>query len=416
MAAVPGTAFAAEPVDSGNTAWMLVSTALVLMMTIPGVALFYGGMVRKKNLISTGAQVFGITCLVTVLWAALGYSLVFTPGNAVIGGFGKLFLHGMGYHSRASGLPESVFMMFQMTFAIITPALIVGAFVERMKFSAMLWFVAAWLLLVYAPIAHMVWGGGWLGGLGVLDFAGGTVVHVNAGVAGLIAALVVGPRHGHKRDPMHPTNLIYTMTGAGLLWVGWFGFNAGSALAANDTAGMAMAVTQIAAGTAALTWLFAEWFFRSKPTMLGMASGAVAGLIAITPAAGFVGPPAAFVIGAVAGLVCFWAVVYVKRWLGYDDALDAFGVHGMGGIVGALLTGPFAAVALGGTGLSDAAQGSAWRQFGIQAVGVGVTLVYTAVATFVILKIIDWLLGLRVEHDEELEGLDTTQHGEQIYE
>jgi ammonium transporter, Amt family len=412
----PSLAFAAAGTDAGNTAWMLASTALVLMMTLPGVALFYGGMVRKKNLISTTAQVFAIACLVSVLWAALAYSLVFYPANPFIGGFGNFFLHRVSLHSRIDGIPESVFMMFQMTFAIITPALIVGAFVERMKFSALLWFVSAWLLLVYAPIAHMVWGGGWLGSLGLLDFAGGTVVHINAGVAGLVAALVMGPRLGHRREAMNPANLIYTMTGAGLLWVGWFGFNAGSALAANEVAGMAMAVTQIAAAVAALAWMSVEWWLRGKPTLLGMTSGAVAGLVAITPAAGFVGPPGAFAIGAIAGPVCFCSVVYLKRWLGYDDALDAFGVHGIGGIAGALLTGVFAAPIFGGAGLSTEARGSIIAQFGVQALGVVITMAYTACVTLIILKLIERTLGLRVREQEEREGLDTTQHGEQIYE
>lgn len=413
---MPAAAMGAVPAgQSGNTAWMLASTALVLLMTLPGVALFYGGMVRKKNLVSTAAQVFAIACVVSVLWAIVGYSLAFSKGNGYIGGLHDLFLTGLRPKNMVDGIPEAVYITFQMTFAIITPALIVGAFVERMKFSAMLWFVALWSLVVYAPIAHMVWGGGWLGQLGVLDFAGGTVVHINAGVAGLVAALILGRRIGYGREAMHPVNLIYTMTGAGLLWVGWFGFNAGSALAANGIAAMAMMVTQIATAVAALAWMVFEWLLRGKPTMLGMASGAVAGLVAITPAAGFVGAEGAFVIGLVAGVVCFVSAVYMKQWFGYDDALDAFGVHGVGGMVGAILTGVFAAGVLGGTGLSPQAGHSVLMQVGIQTLAVVVTTAYTAIVTYVILKVLDWVVGLRVEDSDEVEGLDITQHGEQIY-
>lgn len=417
---LPGLAMAADAtpkINSGDTAWMLTSTALVLMMTIPGVALFYGGMVRKKNLISVAAKTFAVTCLITAVWTIIGYSLAFTSGSGFVGGLSRFFLSGMGYNAMSGTIPESVFMTFQMTFAIITPALIIGSIVERMKFSAMLWFMGLWSVLVYSPIAHMVWGpGGWLGGDGVLDFAGGTVVHINAGVAGLVAALVLGKRKGYRKDPMPPVNVVFTMAGAALLWVGWFGFNAGSAVAANATAGMAMAVTQIATGIAALSWMFAEWAARGKPTLLGMSSGAVAGLVAITPASGFVGPTGAIVIGIAAGVLCFWASVYLKNMLGYDDSLDAFGVHAVGGIVGAMLTGIFAAAMFGGAGLSDAAGGSIMHQLGIQGFGVMVTIVYDAIMTFIIIKVIDVIMGIRVTEEDEVEGLDVSQHGEQVYE
>ena len=405
------------PFNSGDTAWMLSSTALVLLMTVPGLALFYAGMVRKKNVLATAAQSFAITALVSVLWMFIGYSLTFTSGNAFMGGLSRLFLNGMGLDSAnglAPTIPESVYMTFQMTFAIITPALIVGAFAERMKFSALLWFTGLWSLLVYAPIAHMVWGpGGWLAADGVLDYAGGTVVHINAGIAGLVAALVMGKRIGYRHDAMHPNNLMYTLIGASLLWVGWFGFNAGSAVAASDRAGMAMSTTQIATAVATLSWMFAEWLARGKPTVLGMTSGAVAGLVAITPASGFVGPMGALWIGLAAGVICFWAAVYLKNRLGYDDSLDAFGVHAIGGIIGALLTGVFAVKAIGGT--AGMLEGNT-EQLLIQATGVGVTIVYDAVVSFIILKVIDWTLGLRVIGEQEREGLDITQHGEQVYE
>jgi Amt family ammonium transporter len=408
------TAVAPNPgafINSGDNAWMLTSTALVLLMTIPGLALFYGGMVRKKNVLATMMQSFAITCLVTILWMVVGYSLAFTDGNAYLGGLSRFFLSGMGLDSvnaLAGTIPESTYMTFQMTFAIITPALIAGAFADRMKFSAMLWFMGVWLLAVYAPIAHMVWGpGGWLGGDGVLDFAGGTVVHINAGIAGLVAALVMGKRLGYGKEAMPPHNLVLTLIGASLLWVGWFGFNAGSAGAANDRAGMAMAVTQIATAMAALSWMFTEWVFKGKPSVLGICSGAVAGLVAITPASGFVGPTGALVIGLAAGVVCFITAVYMKNWLGYDDSLDAFGVHAIGGIIGALLTGVFAVKAIGGTDGSMA-------QLMIQGKGVLVTIVYDAVVTFVILKVIDMVIGLRVSEEQEREGLDITLHGERV--
>ncbi|MCG8294362.1 ammonium transporter [Pseudomonas entomophila] len=426
---MPGLALAEEtaaPVlNSGDTAWMLTSTALVLFMTIPGLALFYGGMVRSKNVLSVMMQCFAITGLISILWVIYGYSLAFdTAGmekgvlnfNSFIGGFSKAFLSGVtpsGLTSATALFPEAVFITFQMTFAIITPALIVGAFAERMKFSAMLIFMGVWFTLVYAPIAHMVWSGD--GALmwdwGVLDFAGGTVVHINAGIAGLVCCLVLGKRKGYPTTPMAPHNLGYTLMGAAMLWIGWFGFNAGSAAAANGTAGMAMLVTQIATAAAALGWMFAEWIFHGKPSALGIASGVVAGLVAITPAAGTVGPMGALVIGLVSGIVCYFCATSLKRKLGYDDSLDAFGVHGIGGIIGALLTGVFAAPALGGFGaVTDIA-----AQFWIQAKGVIFTVVYTAIATYVILKVLDLVMGLRVSEEEESVGLDLAQHNERGY-
>jgi Amt family ammonium transporter len=413
---------AAPTLNSGDTAWMLTSTALVLFMTIPGLALFYGGLVRSKNVLSVLMQCFAITALVTVLWALYGYSLAFdTTGmvkdavnlNSVIGGLGKAFLHGVTVDSLNLTIPETVFMCFQMTFAIITPALIVGAFAERMKFSAMLWFMGLWLTVIYAPIAHMVWGGtgALLGDWGVLDFAGGTVVHINAGIAGLVACLVLGPRKGYPTTAMPPHNLGYTLIGASMLWVGWFGFNAGSAVAANGTAGMAMAVTQIATAAAALGWMFIEWMSHGKPSVLGIASGAVAGLVAITPASGFVGPMGALAIGVAAGVLCFLSATKLKRAFGYDDSLDVFGVHCVGGIIGALLTGVFAAASLGGSkpDLDIAAQ--LW----IQAKGVLVTLVISSVGSFVLLKIIDMVIGLRATPEQETEGLDLALHDERGY-
>jgi Amt family ammonium transporter len=402
---------AVDVLDSGDTAWMLTSTALVLLMTIPGVALFYGGMVRKKNVLGVVMQSFAITCLVTILWTVIGYSLAFSEGSAYVGGFDRLFLKGMTVDSMSGTIPESVFMTFQMTFAIITPALIAGAIAERMRFSALLWFVGLWSIVVYAPIAHWVWGGGFLGDAGVLDFAGGTVVHINSGVAALVAALVLGKRIGYGRDNLAPHNLTYTIIGASLLWFGWFGFNAGSAVAANGTAGMAMAVTQIAAAAAAMIWMFAEWIGHGKPSVLGIASGAIAGLVAITPAAGYVDASGALAIGATAGLVCFWGATWLKKRMGYDDSLDVFAVHGLGGIAGALLTGVFALEAIGGT--PGALEGN-WGQIGIQFYGVAATLIYSAGATFILLKIIDATLGLRVEEDDEREGLDIRLHGESV--
>ena len=405
-------AFAQDALDTGDTAWMLTSTVLVLLMTIPGLALFYGGMVRKKNVLTTVMQSFAITCLMTILWMVAGYSLAFTDGggmNAWIGSFDKAFFAGVSVDDLSGTIPESVFITFQMTFAIITPALIAGAFADRMKFSAMLLFLGAWSLIVYAPITHWVWGGGFLGEEGVLDFAGGTVVHINAGVAGLVAALVLGKRRGYGTENMAPHNLVLSLIGASLLWVGWFGFNAGSAVGANGTAGMAMLVTQIAAAAAALSWMTVEWIIRGKPSVLGIISGAVGGLVAITPAAGFVDPIGALVIGIVGGGACYWGAAKLKVMLGYDDSLDAFGVHGIGGIVGALLTGIFAIEAIGGTpGVIEGNTGQLWTQF----VGILATIVWSAVATFVILKVVQLLVGLRVDDEAEIEGLDINLHGE----
>jgi Amt family ammonium transporter len=401
--------------DSGDTAWMLTSTALVLMMTIPGLALFYGGMVRKKNVLATVMQSFAITCLVTVLWMVIGYSWAFTDGGPYLGGSSRFLLMGMGtdvVSPLAATIPESVYMCFQMTFAIITPALICGSFADRMKFSAMMWFIGLWSLFVYSPIAHWVWGGGWLGGMGVLDYAGGTVVHINAGVAGLCTALVLGKRKGLGVENMAPHNLVLTMIGASLLWVGWFGFNAGSAVSAGANAGMAMAVTQIATATAALAWMVVEWALKGKPSILGICSGAVAGLVAITPASGFVDPTGALVIGAAAGVVCYWGATGLKHTFGYDDSLDAFGVHAVGGIVGALLTGVFARTAINslGTGLID---GNPY-QVVIQIYGILGTLIYDAVATLIILFVLKMTIGLRVSEEAERDGLDLSLHGEVV--
>ena len=395
--------------NAGDTAWMLTSTCLVLLMTVPGVALLYGGMVGKKNIISTITQTFMITCLVTLLWFIVGYSLSFSEGsfNTFVGGFSNLFLKGVGVDSLSGTIPESVFVVFQLTFAIITAALICGAVAERMNFSALLIFIAIWILLVYAPICHMVWGGGLLASLGVLDFAGGTVVHINCGIAGLVAAIVLGERKQKSR----PHNLLLSLIGTSLLWVGWFGFNAGSAVAANGGAGMAMLVTQIATATAGLAWMFAEWGFGKKPSLLGILSGAIAGLVAITPAAGFVGPVGAFFIGLIAGIVCYWASTKLKNKLGYDDSLDVFGIHGVGGTVGALLTGIFAKEAIGGAaGLLEGNTGQLWLQF----IGVTFTIVYTGVFTYVILKIVNLITPLRATVEEETQGLDLRQHGEQV--
>jgi ammonium transporter, Amt family len=410
--------------NSGDTAWMLTATALVLFMTIPGLALFYGGLVRAKNVLSVLMQCFAITALMTVLWTLYGYSLAFsttgmtTEGinlNTFVGALDKVLFAGLTRESLTAAIPESVFATFQMTFAIITPALIVGAFAERMKFSAMLWFMAIWFTLVYAPIAHMVWSGD--GALmwdwGVLDFAGGTVVHINAGVAGLVAALVLGKRKGFPSTAMPPNNLGYTVMGAAMLWVGWFGFNAGSAVAANESAGMAMLVTQIATATAALAWMFMEWTSHGKPSVLGIATGAVAGLVAITPASGTAGPLGALAIGAASGIVCFVASTKIKRALGYDDSLDVFGVHAVGGIVGALLTGIFADASLGGAGLAEGM--TIVSQLWVQTKGVLFTIVYTAVLSYIILKVVDLVIGLRVTEEQETEGLDLALHDERGY-
>lgn len=409
------TLVAVSTISAGDTAWMLASTALVLLMTIPGLALFYTGMVRKKNVLSTMAHSFVATCIVSVLWVVVGYSLAFTPGTtAWLGSLDRFLLNGMDFikdagmvtvHPVAPTIPESVFMMFQMTFAIITPALITGAFAERMKFSAVVAFIGLWSLFVYVPVAHWVWEPtGWLASLGVLDFAGGTVVHINAGVSGVAAAIIVGPRLGFGRVAMAPHNLILTVVGAALLWVGWFGFNAGSAGAADGRAGMAMMATQLATAVAALTWMIIEWIKRRKPSVLGMVSGAVAGLVAITPASGFVGVTGALSIGAVAGIACYWGATWLKSTMGYDDSLDVFGVHAIGGIVGAILTGVFAVKSIGGV------EGSLL----IQLVGVVSTVIYAGVVTTIILLIINKVIGLRVSMDEENDGLDIEQHGEQV--
>ena len=409
------TLIGADKISAGDTAWMLTSTALVLMMSIPGLALFYGGMVRKKNVLATLMQTFAITCLVTLLWWLIGYSWAFTPGSPFLGSASRAFFNGMTFiHDPTNQLsvshlaltiPETVYAMFQLTFAAITPALIAGAFADRMKFSAMLVFMAAWSLLVYSPIAHMVWEPtGWLNKAGVLDYAGGTVVHINAGVAGLASCLVLGKRLGYGKEAMAPHNLTLTLIGASLLWVGWFGFNAGSAGAADGRAGMAMLATQLATAAAALAWASAEWISRGKPSVLGIASGAVAGLVAITPASGFVGPTPAVIIGIVAGVVCFIAATSLKHVLGYDDSLDAFGVHGIGGIIGALLTGVFASKEISGL------DGSVL----IQLKGVAVTVIYGFAASYVILKVIDMTIGLRVTEEQEREGLDISLHGESI--
>ncbi|HET9018433.1 MAG TPA: ammonium transporter [Acetobacteraceae bacterium] len=437
-AAAAAAAAAVTKIDSGDTAWMLTSTALVLMMTIPGLALFYAGMVRKKNILATLMQSFAICCLVTVTWMVAGYSLAFTNGNAYIGDLSRFFLMGFGQNwdqafklgagvdsATQYTVPESVYMMFQMTFAIITPALIAGAFADRMKFSAMMWFIGLWSLFVYSPIAHWVWSAtGWLAagvfGLpGAADFAGGTVVHINAGVAGLVAALVLGKRVGYGNDNMAPYNVSYAVIGASLLWVGWFGFNAGSAVAANGRAGMAMTVTQIATAAAALAWMFAEWGTKGKPSVLGAASGAVAGLVAITPASGFVLPGPALIIGIAAGAICFWSATSLKHALGYDDSLDAFGVHGVGGIIGALLTGVFAFQPLSGTfdEKTHAWTGGAvggLPQFEAQVVAVLATLIWSGVISFVLFKVVDVVVGLRVSEEEEREGLDVVLHGERL--
>ncbi|MBN3760149.1 ammonium transporter [Burkholderia sp. Ac-20365] len=403
-------------ISSGDTAWMLTSTALVLFMTIPGLALFYAGMVRKKNVLATVMQSFAITCLVTVIWTVVGYSLAFTPGGSFLGGFSRVMLHGMAFikgdkattltvSHLAPTIPESVYFVYQMTFAIITPALITGAFADRMKFSAMLVFMTLWSIIVYSPIAHMVWEPtGWLASAGILDFAGGTVVHINAGIAGLVCCLVLGKRVGYGKDVMAPHNLVLTMIGGSMLWVGWFGFNAGSAVAADGRAGFAMLTTQVATAIAALGWMFAEWIAKGKPSVLGIVSGAVAGLVAITPASGFVGVGGALAIGLIAGVVCFWSATWLKHKMGYDDSLDAFGVHCIGGIVGAILTGVFAVKDIGG------ADGSVL----LQLKGVVTTLVYSGVISFILLKIIDATIGLRVTEEEEREGLDVILHGEHV--
>ncbi len=410
-------AFAQTPtLNSGDTAWLLTSAALVLLMTIPGLGLFYGGMVRKKNVLATLAQSFAATALVSVLWMILGYSLAFKPNpnpalNQFIGDLSYLFLQPMKVDSLSGTIPESVFMLFQMTFAIITPALIAGAFADRMKFSAFLWFTGLWLIFVYCPIAHMVWGGGILFTMGALDYAGGSVVHLNAGTAALVTCLVLGKRIGYGRENMSPHNLVLSVIGASLLWVGWFGFNAGSALSSGFNAGMAAVATQIATAASALAWMLAEWAIAKKPSVLGMISGAVAGLVAITPASGFVDPVGALIIGITAGAVCYVAAVWMKKALGYDDSLDAWGVHGVGGALGALLTGAFASSAVNPAGKGWVNDGN-FGQMLIQLYDVGITFIYCAVATFIILKVVDMIIGLRVSPEVEVEGLDINLHGE----
>ncbi|HEU5284248.1 MAG TPA: ammonium transporter [Burkholderiales bacterium] len=445
-ASAPAAAASAPVANKGDVAWMIVATLLVIMMTVPGLALFYGGLVRAKNMLSVLMQVMVTFSMIVVLWAIYGYSLAFTEGNAFIGGFDRLFLSGVTPASAAATfskgvyIPEYVFIAFQLTFGAITPALIVGAFAERVKFSAVLLFMVLWFTFSYLPIAHMVWfwagpdaitdqatldqvtaTAGWLWAKGALDFAGGTVVHINAGVAGLIGALVIGKRIGYGREAMPPHSLTMTMVGASLLWVGWFGFNVGSNLEATGLAAMVLVNTQVATATAALSWMFGEWIFRGKPTMLGAASGAIAGLVAITPACGFVGPMGAIVLGLVAGLVCLWAVTWLKSKLGYDDSLDVFGVHCIGGIIGALGTGIFAAPSLGGAGLYDYIKDAAnpeysiGSQFMIQLTGVITTIVWSGVVAFIAYKIVDLVIGLRVTEEQEREGLDETQHGERAY-
>jgi Amt family ammonium transporter len=421
------SAFAAaapvDPLNSGDTAWMITSSALVLMMTIPGLALFYAGMVRKKNILATAAQSFGATAIITVLWMIIGYSVAFTTNansnlNQYIGSVDQLLLVKMTLKSinpLAGTIPESVYMFFQMTFAIITPALIAGAIADRMKFSAFMWFMSLWLLLIYCPIAHWVWGGGWLGTLGALDYAGGTVVHLNAGTAGLVACLMLGKRVGYGTENMAPHNLLFALIGASLLWVGWFGFNAGSAVTAGYNAGMAAAATQIATAAAAMGWMIMEWIINKKPSVLGMISGAVAGLVAITPASGFVDGLGSLYIGVAAGVVCYFASVWVKKWLGYDDALDTWGVHGVGGALGAMLTGAFAKNAINSSSKGWLYDGNG-HQMLIQFYDVAAVFVYCGIGTFIILKVIDIIIGIRVSKEAEIEGLDISQHGESIQE
>jgi len=423
LALTTAPAFAAAPkIDSGDTAWMLTSSALVLLMTIPGLALFYAGMVRKKNILATAAQSFGATCIITVLWMIIGYSVAFTTNsdagiNRFIGSFNYFLLGPMGLNATSSlapTIPESVYMFFQMTFAIITPALIAGAIADRMKFSAFMWFMSLWLLIVYVPIAHWVWGGGWLGTLGALDYAGGTVVHLNAGTAGLVACLMLGKRVGYGTENMAPHNLLFALIGASLLWVGWFGFNAGSAVTSNVNAGMAAAATQIATAAAALGWMFAEWIINKKPSVLGMISGAVAGLVAITPASGFVNPVGALIIGVSAGVVCYVASVWVKKAFGYDDALDTWGVHGVGGALGAMMTGMFASNAINSSSKGWLIDGNAGQML-IQFYDVAAVFLYSGIGTFIILKAIDLVIGIRVSREVEVEGLDINLHGETIH-
>ncbi len=415
LALMPMVVFA-EGLNGANTSWILTSTALVLLMTLPGLALFYGGLVRSKNILSILMQCFSIAGIVSILWLVAGYSIAFAPGNEYFGSLSKFMLAGVMEGSLSGDIPESLFVLFQMTFAIITPALIVGGFAERMKFSAVLLFSSIWLVVVYAPITHWVWGGGWLGEMGLLDFAGGTVVHITAGVAALVAAIVIGPRNGFPKKPMPPHNMTMTITGAAMLWVGWFGFNGGSALAANGDAAMAMLVTHISAAAGAITWMFYEWVKFGKPTALGAVTGLIAGLGTITPASGFVGPAGALVIGIVAGIVCFNAVILIKQKWKIDDSLDVFPVHGVGGVIGTLMAAVFASDQLGifsGQGLAEGM--TIMSQLEIQAIGVIATFAYTAVATYIILKVVDMITGLRVSAEEEQQGLDIVSHEERGY-
>lgn len=420
LSLLPGTVLAQPTlvnqttINAADTAWMMTSTVLVLLMTLPGIALFYGGMVRRKSILNTMASVVAIAALVSLIWFAVGYSLAFTPGNGLLGGTHQLWFAGLDYFKEAGtvavnpiapNVPESVYAMFQLSFAVITAALLVGALAERMLFSALLWFVGLWSVLVYAPIAHWVWEpGGWLAQLGVLDFAGGSVVHINAGVSGLVCAYVLGARKGYGHEPFEPFNLGLTMAGAGLLWVGWFGFNAGSAIASDGRAGLAMAVTHIAAAAGTISWMLTEWIVRGKPSLLGLCSGLVAGLVAITPAAGFVTPRAALIIGAVAGVACYWGATALKRRLRADDSLDVFGVHGIGGIVGSVLTGLLASKSVGGV------EGNVVHQL----IGIGAVAAYSAVMTGVVLWLTHIIVGLRVDEASEAVGLDISQHREKI--
>jgi len=410
--------FASETaLNAGNTSWILISTALVLMMTLPGLALFYGGLVRVKNVLSVLMQCFAITCAVSVIWLVCGYSLAFAEGSAWLGGLQKAMFSGIGRESMSGDIPEILFALFQLTFAVITPALIVGGFAERIKFSGMLIFSVAWSLVVYSPVTHWVWGGGWLGEMGLLDFAGGTVVHITAGVAALVAAIYLGPRDGFTKVPMPPHNMTMTVTGAGLLWVGWFGFNGGSALAANGDAAMAMLATHISASMGALTWMTLEWLKFGKPSALGIVTGMVAGLGTITPASGFVGPGGALVIGLLAGITCFYATLYIKKVLKIDDSLDVFPVHGVGGILGTFLAGIFASTELGvfsGFGFADGIT-SMLGQVKVQLIGIVATFAYTAITTYVLLRIVDAVVGLRVKKEGEYEGLDLALHDERGY-
>lgn len=411
--AAAAAAEAPAVLNSGDTAWMIVATVLVIIMAVPGLAIFYGGLARAKNMLSVLMQVMVTFSLLSVLWAVFGYSLVFTDGNAVIGGLSKAFLNGITPDSLQGTIPELLFVTFQMTFAAITPALIVGGFAERIKFSVVLLFMALWMTFSYVPMAHMVWGGGWIGELGAADFAGGTVVHINAGVAALVGALVLGKRIGFGKEAMPPHSLVMTMIGGSLLWAGWFGFNVGSELAADGVAGLAVVNTQLATAAAVIGWTFAEWLIKGKPSMLGAVSGAIAGLVAITPACGFVGPMGAIILGFIASFVSLWAVTKLKNALGYDDTMDVFGIHGIAGIIGAIGTGVFMAPSLGGVGYDEGV--TMGHQVYVQTVSVGFTLIYVAVVSYILYKIVDLVIGLRVTEDDEREGLDTASHGERAY-